>query len=163
MKNYKYSDYAFNKFSGGIVYCFSDRIVEITVEDYLAENPGKSEQDFMELKALSDEIYHKQDCANTRYGKRIRTLNEMEESRLLLSVPIEERLIQRQDEAKAIQAAEKLLHSNHLTEIQRRRFVLNFINGLSIRKIARMEGVSHVAIIKSIHFAIEKLQKFFFD
>ena len=39
MKNYKDSDYARNKFSEGIVYRFADRIVEITLKDYLAENP----------------------------------------------------------------------------------------------------------------------------
>lgn len=60
MKNYKDSDYALNKFSEGIVYRFADRIVEITLDHYLAENPDKNEQDFWELKALSDEIYHQQ-------------------------------------------------------------------------------------------------------
>lgn len=45
MKNYKDSDYALNKFSEGIVYRFADRIVEITLEDYLAENPGYIEQE----------------------------------------------------------------------------------------------------------------------
>ncbi len=60
MKNYKDSDYALNKFSEGIVYRFADRIVEITLEDYLAESPGKTAEDFLELKALSDEIYHQQ-------------------------------------------------------------------------------------------------------
>ncbi len=58
MKNYKDSDYGLNKFSEGIVYHFADCIVEITLGDYLAENPGKMTQDFLELKALSDEIYH---------------------------------------------------------------------------------------------------------
>ena len=42
MKNYKDSDYALNKFSKGIVY----------------RNPGRTAQDFIELKVLSDEIYH---------------------------------------------------------------------------------------------------------
>jgi len=52
LKNYKDSDYALNKFSEGIVYRFADRIVEITLEDYLAENPGKTAQDFLEPKAI---------------------------------------------------------------------------------------------------------------
>lgn len=51
MKNYKNSDYAQNKFSDGIVYRFADRIVEITLKDYLGENPDKTVEDFMELKA----------------------------------------------------------------------------------------------------------------
>ena len=58
MKNYKNSDYALNKYSEGIVYQFTDSMVEVTLADYLRENPEKTEADFMELKALSDAIYH---------------------------------------------------------------------------------------------------------
>lgn len=44
MKNYKDSDYALNRYSQGIVYKFSDGIVEITLEDYLRDNPDKTEE-----------------------------------------------------------------------------------------------------------------------
>ena len=44
------SDYALNKFSEGIVYQFSDRTLEISLEDFLRDNPGKTEADFMALK-----------------------------------------------------------------------------------------------------------------
>lgn len=50
MKNYRKSDYALNKFSEGIVYQFSDRTLEISLEDFLRANPGKTEADFMTLK-----------------------------------------------------------------------------------------------------------------
>ena len=43
MKNYKESDYALNKYSQGIVYKFADGIVEITLEDYLRDNPDRKE------------------------------------------------------------------------------------------------------------------------
>ena len=76
MKNYKDSDYALNKFSEGIVYKFADRIVEITLEDYLAENPGRTAQDFLELKALSDEIYHQQVIHVSDSGKTVWTRRE---------------------------------------------------------------------------------------
>jgi len=56
MKHYTNSDYALNKYSEGIVYRFADSIVEITLADYLAENPSKTEGDFRELKELSDGI-----------------------------------------------------------------------------------------------------------
>ena len=49
MRNYKDSDYALNRYSQGIVYKFSDGIVEITLEDYLRDNPNKTEEDFAEL------------------------------------------------------------------------------------------------------------------
>lgn len=57
MKNYRDSDYALNKHSKGIVYRFADKIVEVTLAGYLAENPDKTEADFRMLKELSDSIY----------------------------------------------------------------------------------------------------------
>ena len=60
MKNYRNSDYAANKNSKGVVYRFANQTIEITLEDYLRENPDKNEADFTELKSLSDEIYLKQ-------------------------------------------------------------------------------------------------------
>jgi hypothetical protein len=60
MKNYRDSDYAANKNAKGIVCRFANQIIEITLEDYLRENPDKNEADFTELKSLSDEIYLKQ-------------------------------------------------------------------------------------------------------
>lgn len=55
MQNYRKSDYAINKNSPNIVYRFHNEIIEITLEDYLKENPDKTEHDFAELKALSDQ------------------------------------------------------------------------------------------------------------
>ena len=46
MKNYRESDYALNKFSKGIVYKFADETVELTMEDFLRETPGATEEDF---------------------------------------------------------------------------------------------------------------------
>lgn len=80
MKNYKDSDYALNKFSDGIVYRFADRIVEITLENYLAENPGKTAEDFLELKAPSDEIYHQQIIDENRTSRLAVSMNGLEET-----------------------------------------------------------------------------------
>lgn len=52
MKNYRKSDYALNKYRKGIVYKFADGIVEVTLEDYLRENPDKTETDFPSPQAL---------------------------------------------------------------------------------------------------------------
>lgn len=61
MRKYQNSDYTVNKFSNGIVYQFADGCVEITLADYLKANPDKTEQDYVQLKAISDEIYYFQD------------------------------------------------------------------------------------------------------
>ena len=81
MRNYRKSDYAINKYSPNIVYRFHDEIIEVSLEDYLKENPDKTEQDFAELKALSDEIYYEQDrteSAQTRKDVSIHGLEEMD-------------------------------------------------------------------------------------
>ena len=70
MKNYRKSDYALNKFSEGIVYQFSDRTLEISLEDFLRDNPGKTEADFMALKAVSDEIYLERARLETAQGNK---------------------------------------------------------------------------------------------
>ena len=79
MWNYRKNDYAANKYSPNIVYRFNDEIIEISLEDYLEENPDRTEQDFLKLKALSDEIYYEQDRAeNTQTRKNI-SIQGMEE------------------------------------------------------------------------------------
>lgn len=161
MRKYQDSDYAVNKFSPNIVYRFADGTVEITLEDYLRDNPGKTEQDFAELKALSDEIYYIQDRDDTRYGKRKNTLGSIEESARFATAAPDVELIQNNDEQNALAAAMQLLDSGELTEIQRRRFVLHFLHGLSYRQIAKQENVHFTSVQESIEAASTKLKKYF--
>lgn len=161
MKNYKDSDYALNKYSEGIVYKFADRIVEITLSAYLAENPDKTAEDFRELKTLSDEIYHRQVMHEHRTSRLDVPINGLEETEHLSAPSPDAVLVQRDEGDEAMKAARQLLDSGQLTIIQRRRFLLHFIHGLSTRQIAAKELVSHVAVHKSIAIAKEKLKKFF--
>ncbi|MPM96729.1 hypothetical protein SDC9_143894 [bioreactor metagenome] len=160
MKNYKDSDYALNKFSEGIVYRFADRIVEITQEDYLAENPGQTAQDFWELKALSDKIYHQQVTHENRTSRLDVSMNGTEETEQLADPPLDLDLIHKSDIKKVKEAARRLLDSGELTEIQRRRFLLHFVEGLSYRQIASREGVHFTSAHESIEAVVTKLKKF---
>lgn len=57
---------------------------------------------------------------------------------------------------------EKLhIYIDYLDDTQRRRLIRNRLNGESIAKIARDEGVSETAVKKSIVRAIENLKKYF--
>ena len=161
MKNYKDSDYALNRYSEGIVYKFADRTVEITLEDYLTENPGKTAEDFHELKALSDAIYLEQDRAENAQTKKDISIHSMESLPDLGSVPMDEQYIEIQDKQYAAAALRRLLDSGKLTEIQRRRFVLHFIKGLSLREIAEQEKVHFTSVDESVSVALDKLKKFF--
>ena len=111
MKNYKDSDYALNKFSEGIVYRFEDRIIEITLEDYLAENPDRTTQNFLELKALSDEIYHQQVTHEHRTSRLDMSINGLEETQQLATPSLDLDLMHKSDIPKAMEAAKRLLDS----------------------------------------------------
>ena len=163
MKNYRDSDYAINKYSKSIVYRFADKIVEVTLSDYLAENPEKTEKDFEELKALSDEMYLEQVRNENAQTKKNVSVNTLEETEACCTSPLDEQYIDTQNRKYAIQAARDLLELDLLTDIQKRRFILYFFKGLTTRQIAHIEGTVQNAVWKSINAAEKKLKKLFND
>lgn len=161
MKNYTNSDYALNKYSSGIVYRFADHIVEITLADYLAENPGRTAADFQRLKELSDEIYLEQVRDENAQTKKDLSLSGLESWVPSADLPLDEEYIEWQDKKIARQAVRELLERGGLTEVQKRRFVLHIFKGQSSRQIACLEKCSHVAVAKSIKLAKDKLRNIF--
>ena len=165
MQNYRKSDYAINKNSPNIVYRFHNEIIEITLEDYLKENPDKTEHDFAELKALSDQIYYEQDRAESAQTRKDVSIHGLEETEhcatRALDEEWEERVVDIQNRKYAWKAFEQLFTVGALTEVQKRRFRLHVFQGLSTRQIGRMEGTSHQAVAKSLNLAIAKLKKYF--
>ena len=165
LRDYRKSDYAINKYSPNIVYRFHDEIIEVALEDYLKENPDKTEQDFAELKALSDEIYYEQDRAESTQTRKDVSIHGLEEMDCCSTRPLEEELeelaAEVQNRRYARIALERLFAAGVLTEVQKRRFRLHVFRGLSTRQIGRLEGTSHQAVAKSLNLAIEKLKKFF--
>ena len=161
MKNYTNSDYALNKYSSGIVYRFADHIYELTLQEYLTENPGKTADDFAELKALSDKIYLEQvRDENAQTSKNV-SASGLDEWLPDAGLPLDEEYIEWNDRRIARQAVRELLEQGGLTETQKRRFVLHIFKGLSSRQIAHLEKCSHVAVAKSIRLAKEKLKSIF--
>ncbi|MDR1689176.1 MAG: hypothetical protein LBS21_11270 [Clostridiales bacterium] len=163
MRNYKESDYAMNKYSDGIVYRFADGIVEISLSDYLAENPEKTEADFRALKEISDSDYLMNDRADNAQTKRNSPLNEAvlrhaispEEILVNKITEQEEAVVQRRRLASVTQILKKL------TAVQRRRYLLFVVNGLTEREIAEKEGSTQQAVSKSLCWVEKKIKKFF--
>lgn len=161
MRKYWTSDYAVNKNREGIVYQFADgNEVEISLEEYLKTNPNKTEQDFMELKALSDGIYYEQSLEDTRYGKQKQSLGKLEESEQFAIPSIETMLIHNSDKEQALKAAKLLLDSGDLTKVQRRRFIKHFFVGQSYRQVAVSENVHFTSVQESIEGAVRKMKKY---
>ncbi len=154
MKNYRDNNYAVNKYSKAIVYRFADKVIEVTLEAYLAENPGKTVQNFEELKTLSDEIYFEQDRSENAQTKKNLSIHGIEETDKLSTLPLEDEYIRRQEE----QLLEDII-DKYLTENQARRIRLCIYQGLSSRKIARLEGLHYRTIQDSLVLAKKKIEK----
>jgi len=162
MKNYTDSDYAINKFSKGIVYRFTNEIVEITLERYLAENSQKTENDFSILKELSDEIYLEQVRDENKQTKKNTSLSLLEETDECSTESLEDEYF------GALEKEEKYLEDIKktstvlacLTDIQRKRYLLHIKIGLTTRQISEIEQVNFQAVAKSISAAKKKINIF---
>lgn len=160
MQNYKNSDYALNKFSEGIVYRFADGIVEVKLADYLAENPGKTEADFLKLKKLSDDIYLIQVRDENAQTKHNSLYDELINTTFSVQSP-EESLINVIDAQEKYEFFKQRLTVSKnvlskLTDVQRKRYLLHVIGGLTTRKIAEMEGVSQRTVMDSLEYVEKK-------
>ncbi len=160
MKNYWASDYALNRKSAGIVYQFADGLAEITLEDYIRENPDKTEADFLALKEISDQIYQEQFSRIKAQTRRELPLYDCAE----VSTPSAEEELESKASIRELEVIrarmEEVLSGGILTEIQRRRFELYCFKGLSTRQIARKEGVSQCAVWESLQACGKKFEKF---
>ncbi|MFI3214337.1 MAG: RNA polymerase subunit sigma-24, partial [Eubacteriales bacterium] len=153
--------YALNKYSPNIVYKFDDKIVEVTLEDYLAQNPDRTAEDFAELKALSDEMYHDQVVTENRTSRLDVSIDSIDEKAFVQEKSVLQNMVERDDKAKVMLAAKELLKKGKLTEVQKRRFIQHYFMGKSYREIAKKEGVFFTSVAESICAASDKLKKIF--
>jgi len=161
-RNFRQSDYAKNKHSDNIVYAGSDETIEITLEQFLEENPGMTEEDFMYWKNWSDEDYCITDRKDTNEAKHTVSIHSIEETELV-SVPsaeevVIEKLNRENERVYTMQDVETFL--TKLTDIQRRRFLMHEVYEMTFREIAHIEGVDHMAVIRSVEYAKRKIKKF---
>ena len=162
MKKYESSDYAANKNAKGIVYRFADEITEISLADYLAENPGKTEEDFLALKALSDADYLETDRDDYRKTWKNLSIHSMEDSTNFGGDTLEDEVIEHPErEAEEIHRRKLALAAlDKLTEVQRRRYLLYHAKGLTEWQIAETEGTTQQAVSKTLYWAEKKIKKF---
>lgn len=163
VKEYWKSDYALNKKSLGIVYQFADGVVEVTLEDYIRENPGKTADDFLAFKAISDDLYAAQERELHATTYRDIPLHCCKGVCVPSTEEVWEQMLTHRELEKLRHQLLRFLRSGLLTKTQQRRFHLYCIKGLSTRQIAVAEGVRQYAVWKSLALCQKKFQKFLSD
>ncbi|MCL2399498.1 MAG: hypothetical protein FWC91_07145 [Defluviitaleaceae bacterium] len=148
-----------NKNSKNIVYEFADEMtIEVTLEEYLKSNPGKTEVDYLELKKWSDEDYVGQNSGeskHSRVGKRLLQIMKDKQSEWKNEDHSEEEYIFKKKQ-ELIKDAEYIL--SKLSDKQRRRYLMHHVDGLTTGKIAKLEGRSQQAIHQSLKSANKKIE-----
>ena len=165
MGHYANSDYALNKNNAGIVYAFADGAREITLADFLWEYPGAEPDEFDALKAWSDEDYLKRDRSGYNTTRKDVGIECAGQSEMLRLPSLEESMIadidaQEECERKTRLTAIAKQALEKLTKVQRRRYQLYFVDGLSERQIAELEGTAQQSISQSLLWAEKKIKKF---
>lgn len=165
MKNVNKSDYAFNKYSKGIVYKSVEGDFELTLEQFLKENPNKTEEDFAYWKVISDQLYKQEDVLTNAVTRKNISINDIEETQLVSVESAEYEFLRSIDAdtiiKKEIMSLDFILEiaKQELPEIQLRRFISRHIEGKTEDVIAAEEGVNQSSISRSLSGAENKIKK----
>ena len=150
------NDYQLNKSAGNaIVYKSVTGEIEVKYDDIVSENPDFAEEDFLYLKNYSDEDYRKIENADHTERRYCYPLADLAEYVDLTNESIEEHVVLKELIEK-LQVAKR-----SLTDVQKRRVRLFYFHRLTIREIAKLEGVYPMAVHQSIKAACKKLKKIF--
>jgi len=164
MKNYRNNDYALNKQSDGIIYRFADgSFFTVTLASYLAENPGKTEDDFYRLKELSDSDYLERDRREYQQIRKNVSFERITEADIYSLALQDETAVNALENTEQRQDKIELLNEalNTLTETQRRRYLMHHVEGLSTHKIAEIEMKDHKSIHECLQASEKKIKKYF--
>lgn len=108
-----------------------------------------------DLLEQSDRQFRSQKRKDRRYLDFVESVDELD---TLLTQPQEDTaaLVFRMDSYRHLYSA-----INELPELQRRRLLLYFFNGLTYHQIAKIEGVGIMAIARSIKRAVDALKELY--
>lgn len=132
------------------------------MQDYLSAHPEHTEQDFAQIKAVSDSLQRMHD-ANDRKHNRCRIEEDFDFAAAFIAsgdIELCDRLIRAEQRSIAWNAAARLLQAGRLTIAQRRRFIAYFLQGKSISEISKEEKVRQSVITKSIDRLARRLRRY---
>jgi len=154
------SDYALNKKDrNSIIYKGCDGYEQRITREYFS-----SEEEFLFWKYWSDEDYRVTDNADSYYHRHIADIDELANGCLSTLSPEDSIMaaIKRTEEIESAKNKVKTIMAI-ITDIQFRRIWRHYVMGFKMRDIAKIEGVAHPNIVKSIvtvkKIIIEKVLK----
>lgn len=124
-------------------WCKEDMFVEITEEMLETMKAADRQQEAYRRRTYRYKAQYSLDC------------NDGIENDVLHHVPSPEEIYISEETTQELFAA-----VGQLTEIQRRRLIAYYFEGLNFRQIAEMEGVNHGSVTQSIKAALKKLKGF---
>ena len=152
----KNSDYALNKHENdAIVY------INVTGVVYLTRKDFASEDEFLKWKRWSDGDYQVGEQAGRSFYDNTIPLDEKLDV-IGAVASIEDALFGRLHEAEHVRLCASLMElvRSCLTAKQYRRLWLHYVDGMTIERIALVEGVTHQNVSKAIVKAKKKIKKF---
>ena len=161
-KNFNKSEYAVNKYSTAIVYLGAKGPYELTEAVFLRQNPGMTNVDFAFWKNWSDKDYKQELHAETEEKKHVVSIHELEGTKAV-SIPSAEDVyvsVTTKTEIRTFNKKDAKRFLATLTRVQRKRFWMREINGLTYRRIAEIEGVDVDAIEDTFQCIEKKIKKF---
>lgn len=159
---YNQSDFARNKKSENIVYKFIDGVIkEISLEEFLKDDPECTLERFEEIKAVSDGNYHESDLSDTKHRRHNLSLDSFDYEPNRTIITLEDQHILNEAKINAVRAANELFEDKKLTDKQKNRFAMHYILGISMRTIAKKEGINVSSVSRSLELARKKLVNIF--
>lgn len=146
------TDYTLNRKNKDAIVC------KTAVGNYvlLKREDFGSDEEFEKWKIWSDEDYHVEKNANRRTSRKNVMLSEKVDNECYC-VSAEDILCEKLDSLERIDKVFRI--KELLTETQYRRLWLYGVKGISMPKIAQMEGVSTSCVSSSIYGARKKIKK----
>ncbi|MBR1908407.1 sigma-70 region 4 domain-containing protein [bacterium] len=158
---YKKTNYLLNKNSNGIIYKYADgTTLELTYEKIVETHPDFTEEEFIKLKEISDEMYREEALSDWHHEYYVKeSIDQGGNCDGLISESIEDEFFNSIDSTEK-RLKIKTIIEQELTTSQRRRLLLHSFKKMSEREIAELEGVDRHAVHNSISAAQKKLKKF---
>lgn len=165
-KNYTKESYAVNKYSDGIVYRGAEFDYELTLEDFLRENPNMTQADFEYWKNISDELYKEEAVKLNAITRKEVPIEEIEDTTIFSVESAESEFLRFEEEGKltAKQIKDPIfileIAKSILPEIQYKRFIGYYLENKKLAELAAEEAVCPSSISRSLNGAEKKIKKF---